>query len=40
MAMMKEYMTGTDDDTKREIVSILCSTAVNDGDHIQVIDLI
>ena len=40
MAFMDEYMKDTDDDTKRELVSILCSSTINDGDHLQVIDLL
>lgn len=37
MAFASEYLADADDDTKREFVSILCSSAINDGDHLQVI---
>lgn len=36
MAFMEEYVGHFGEDTKRAIVSILCSAVVNDGDHLQV----
>ena len=36
MFFMREFMADADDDTKREVVSILCSSAISEGDHLQV----
>lgn len=36
MVFMEELMEGADDDTKREMVRLLCTTTINDGDHLQV----
>lgn len=36
MVFMKELMLDTDEDTKRKLVAALCSSKINDGDHLQV----
>lgn len=36
MFLMREFMADADSDMKREVVSILCSSPISEGDHLQV----
>lgn len=36
MVFMKELMGDSDEDTKRDLVRVICSTPINEGDHLQV----
>ncbi|CAB1096465.1 TYR [Ectocarpus sp. CCAP 1310/34] len=35
MVFMKELMGDSDENTKRELVRVMCSTPINEGDHLQ-----
>ena len=39
MAFMEDYIGDMDDDIKRKVVELLCSSTVVDGDHLQVRNL-
>lgn len=36
MVFMRDLMQDSDEDTKRKVVATLCSSTINDGDHLQV----
>lgn len=36
MVLMDEVIGDADADTKRQVVAAMCSTTINDGDHLQV----
>lgn len=36
LSALRRYIHEFDEDTKRQVIEILCSATINDGDHLQV----
>lgn len=37
LSAMDRYLKDYDDETKRQVVEIVCNATINDGDHLQVL---